>query len=220
MKAASLALAFLFIATIPAFAGPKEDFAALQLQRKAAIDQATRAIDARYVARLAPLEQSAAQQKDYALAAKIGEEIKAHTTAPIQSVEQDTQAMKALRGWLITSDWTWVDLYAKGHPRYHFWFKPNGNGLKTDGTTWAPSSHGFDSWKVVSPDEFYLENTDPYDGSFRLYFKVNRATKTVTLDRERSAKGHLDKQILYGNQTHNKNNPDSDGDSTYFGKHQ
>lgn len=215
MKTSSLPILLLFIAMgATAFAGVESDFNALQNQRTAAVEQATREIDAHYVKRLAPLEQEAAQQKNYALAAEIGKEIKARTPAPLHSTKSDPLGMKQLQNWLVSHDWTLVDLYAKGHPRYHFWFKPKGDGLKGE-THWVYSSRGFDDWKVVSPDEFYLKNTNA-NGYFLLHFKVDRRTNTVTLDRDKSAKGHLDKEILYGNQAHSQTTQ-SDNGNGFFG---
>lgn len=197
-----------------AFAGVKEDFNALQNQRMAAVEQATRSIDARYVKLLAPLEQRAARQKNYDLAAEIGKEIKARTPAPIYSTKSDKREMKELQNWLVSHDWTWVVLSANGHPRFHFHFRPKGEGLRGDkGVEWIPSAIYFNEWKVVSPDEFYVKNTR---SNYYLYFKVDRRTNTVTLDRDKSAKDHLDKAILYGNQTHSQTDQ-SNNNGGFFG---
>ena len=212
MKTPALASLILAVAICSsAFANPADDFQTLQTQRQAAINQATKTIDARYAAQLKILLPRAAQAGDYATAAAIKDKLKSMGDS-VEATQNDTGgSRKQLSDYLLRGDWTWVDLYPKNHPRLHFRFKSDGSLEHFAGWTETPSSWGFNHWAVVSGDEFSIRGN-----SYSLYFKVDRNTNTITLDKEKSPKGHQDKEILYGNQTHSSG-PNSTGDNqTHF----
>ena len=175
-------------------AGIKTDLQKLRDQHAADLDRAAYDLNVRYTGQLGALLIKATQVKDYRDVNAINTTLQETSHA----ISHSELVKKALRDYLLAHDWTLVDLFAPGHPRFHFWFKSNGNGLKSDGSPWVDSSGGFDHWAVVSGNEFLIANSK---GNFALYFRVDRKTNTVTLDKEKSAKDHLDKAILFGNQT-------------------